>query len=324
MNIIPFDSNKGLPSYLKTVDVAALNADLTSHAGGGFPVLSIKGKQFAVVRDGERELLMNPKDPDSAASSLDVVLVKANKGVSKVFYAKGYDPDASDKQKPTCYSPDGVAPAADSQEPQASKCAGCKHNQWGSRVSDKGATKGKACQDSVRMAVAPAGRVNDPMLLRVPPASIRGLGEYGQLLAKRGVAYNMVVTKIAFDVTAESPKLTFKPVGFLDEGAYAEVCEVADSDIVANILGGLATQAEAPGLSSEEIYEKASGDGVREQAKAQAERVIAKTKAVSAGEVESAVQAAEVAPPPKPKAAAKKVEVKDDFEVDLGGIEFDD
>ena len=98
MNIIPFDGSKNLPAFLKQVDVAALNSDLTSHAGGGFPVISIKGKVFAVVRDGEREVLMNPLDPESAATSLDVVLLKANKGTSKVFYLKGYDKDTSEGQ----------------------------------------------------------------------------------------------------------------------------------------------------------------------------------------------------------------------------------
>ena len=191
MNIIPFDSSSKLPAYLKQVDVASLNSDLTSHAGGGFPSISIKGKVFAVVRDGEREVLRNPKDPESAATSLDVVLLKANKGTSKVFYLKGYDKDSSEGQKPDCYSNDGIEPAADSQNKQAKKCATCPHNQWGSRISEKGATKGKACNDTVRMAVAAAGMLNDPMLLRVPPASIRALGEYGQTLAKRGVAYNM-------------------------------------------------------------------------------------------------------------------------------------
>ncbi len=78
MNIIPFDGSKSLPAYLKSFNVADINSDLTAHAGGGFPVISIKGKVFAVVRDGERVVLPNPKDPDSPATAIDVVLLKAN------------------------------------------------------------------------------------------------------------------------------------------------------------------------------------------------------------------------------------------------------
>lgn len=310
MNIIPFDGSKNLPAFLKQVDISALNSDLTSHAGGGFPVISIKGKVFAVVRDGEREVLMNPLDPESAATSLDVVLLKANKGTSKVFYLKGYDKDTSEGQKPDCYSGDGIEPAADAQNKQAKKCATCPHNQWGSRISEKGATKGKACSDTVRMAVAAAGQLNDPMLLRVPPASIKALGEYGQSLAKRGVGYNMVVTKVSFDIQAESPKLTFKPIGFLDDAGFAEVQEMVGSDLVTNILGANPAPVEAA-APAEEAPAKA----------------VAKPKPAPAAEEE-----AEEAPAPKaeakPKAAAAKPKsapvMEDEVDFDLDGINFDD
>lgn len=306
MNIIPFDQAGKLPAFLKSFDIAALNADLTSHAGGGFPVISIKGKVFAVVRDGERVVLPNPKDPESPATSIDVVLLKANKGTSKVFYLKGYDPKDSEGAKPDCYSADGVAPAADAQNPQAKKCATCAHNQWGSRVTEKGATKGKACSDTVRMAVAAAGQLNDPMLLRVPPASIKALGEYGQMLAKRGVGYSMVVTKVAFDQEAESPKLTFKPVGFLDDVGFAEVQEMVSSDLVQNILGSsaMATEFQAPAVAAE----------APEEAPAQAAKPAAKAKPTPVKED---------APAPVAKAAPAAV-VEDAIDFDLGGISFDD
>lgn len=87
------------------------------------------------------------------------------------------------------------------------------------------------------MAIATPNLINDPYLLRVPPASIRSLGEYGQMLAKRGVAYNMVVTKVGFDMQAPNPKLTFKPVGLLDEESFEKAQEVIQSDTVAQILG---------------------------------------------------------------------------------------
>jgi hypothetical protein len=318
VNLIPFES-ASLPAYLSGTDIAALNADLLSHAGGGFPVISIKGKVFAITRDGERKVLPNPKDPDSPATSIDVVMIKANKGTSKVFYMKGYDPESSAGQKPDCYSADGIAPAGDAQSPQAKTCATCKNNQWGSRITEKGASKGKACNDTVRMAVSPAGQINDPMLLRVPPASIRAIGEYGQMLAKRGVAYNMVVTKISFDQDAESPKLMFKPVGFLDENAHAEVQEMIGSDIVSNILGSSMQSVVGP-VSEDE---------------AALDAMIAKKQAADAA---AAKPEPEVVAKPAVKTAARKpVEkpapvVEDaapaaaggDIEIDLDGISFDD
>lgn len=310
MNIIPFDGGGKLPAYLKKVDVARLNSDLTAHAGGGFPVISIKGKVFAVVRDGERKVLPNPKDPDSPATAIELVILKANPKPSKVFYLKGYDPESSEGQKPDCYSNDGEAPAADAKNKQSNKCATCAHNQWGSRITEKGSSKGKACADAVRVAVAPAGQLNDPMLLRVPPASIRNLGEYGQMLDKRGVAYSMVVTRVGFDMEAESPKLTFKPVGLLDDDAFAQVQETLEGDAVRDILG--------KGIPVAVVNQPVEEPKPEPEAKPE----VSKSKTVTNDEVKAAVDAAE-----KPKAKVEKKEpatVTDDLEIDLDGISFDD
>lgn len=303
MNIIPFDSGKSnLPAFLREAKTAGLNSDLIAHAGTGFPAISIKGKRFTVVRDGEKTVLMNPLDPDSPATSMEVVLLKANKGVSKVFYLKGYDPETSEGQKPDCYSNDGVAPAADAQTPQSKKCVTCPHNQWGSRVTERGASKGKACNDSVRLAVAPGGQINDPMLLRVPPASIRNLGEYGLLLAKRGVDYNMVLTKVSFDLQAESPKLVFKPIGYLDDAGFAEAQEIVNSSIVHSILGA-SQPAVAPDVT------EAEADDAPKSAPPKA-AVAEKT--------------AEPKAAPKPKATPKPAAQEDEPDLDLDGISFDD
>lgn len=340
MNIIPFESKGGLPAYLKAFNVS-LYEDLAAHASQAFPVMSIKGKTFAVVRDGERVVLPNPLDPDSPATSIEVVIIKANKHVSKVFYLKGYDKDTSDKQRPDCYSNDGIRPPDDVPAKQSETCATCPHNQFNTGRNSQGElTKGKACNDTVRLAIAPAGQVNDPMLLRVPPASIRGLGEYGQQLAKRGAQYTAVVTKIAFDKDAESPKLTFKPVGFLDEATFRQVQEMREEDIVQSILG---LKPSAPDATPQVPAATENG-----HAKQQA--VTARDKTVAVDEVLAAVGADEVVvedekeePKSKPVAAkptAKTVakpakqataptpapvaEGGGDDDLDLDGINFDD
>ena len=234
-NIIPFDSGN-LPAYLKAPNRVVANDDLTAHASTGFPVMSIKGKNFTVVRDGERTVLTKEVDGEKiSVPSIDVVLIKANKGTSKVFYAKGYQ-EGSEAAKPDCFSNTGDRPDPSVSAPQAKSCAVCPNNQWGSKIGDNGG-KGKACQDSVRMAIATPDLINDPYLLRVPPASIKSLGEYGKMLAKRGVGYSMVVTKIGFDMESPTPKLTFKPTGLLSDTAYAQVQEVVASETVQAILG---------------------------------------------------------------------------------------
>lgn len=302
MNIIPFDGGN-LPAHFKK-RTGSLNAEaLSGLGGGGYPVISIKGKVFAVVKGGERTVLPNPKDPDSPATSIDAVIVRMNAGTAKVFYLKGYDPESSEKQKPDCYSNDGVSPAADSPAAQSKKCATCAHNQFGSARQGKG----KACADSKRLAIATADQINEPMLVRVPPASLQGLREFLKTLDNRGADYNQVLTKIGFDMDAESPKLTFKPVGILDDKTYAQVTEMMDTDLVRDITGG--------NLSA--VHESLAEADVKETAP----KAEAKPEKVEAEEVEEAPKA-EAKPKAKPKAKPEPEIIDDDIDID--GISFDD
>jgi hypothetical protein len=298
-NIVAFESGK-LPAYLTSINVSELNQDLTSHASSGFPIMSIKGKVFTLSRGDEKTVLPNPKDPDSPATAIDVVIVKVNKGTSKVFYLNGYK--EGEQAKPDCFSNNGDKPDAGSKNPQAKSCQACPHNQWGSKIGENGG-KGKACQDSVRIAIAPPDQVNDPMLLRVPPASIKALGELGTACAKRGVPYNAAVTKISFDLASATPKLLFKPVGLLDDATFAVVQEVANSDIVRNITGN--------GFSAEPAPELASPKAASQEEEAPKPVAKAKPKAEVSDE------------PPKSTVKAKPVDL-DVGDLNLDDLNFDD
>lgn len=249
-DIIPFSSSK-LPAFLKNAAVSSAN-ELTANVGsGGFPVMSIKGKVFTLVKNGERETLMNPNDPDEVATSINVVLLKANPNLSKVWYAKQFV-EGSDA-KPDCFSNDGIAPDPSVEAPQAKKCSVCPKNEWGSKVTEDG-KKGKACADSRRLAVANPDAIDDPILLRAPAATLKPLAEYGAELSKKNVPYSAVITKIGFDREAASPKLTFKPIGFLTEEQYEQVQKVIKEDTVASILG---KPGESPTPDSGEPQDKA-------------------------------------------------------------------
>lgn len=230
-NVIPFEGGK-LPAYLKQAQVA--NELAANVSGGGFPVMSIKGKVFTLVRNGDRETLMNPNDRDEVATSINVVILKANPNLSKVWYAKTFV-EGSDA-KPDCFSNDGIAPDPSVEKPVHKKCSTCPKNEWGSKITDDG-KKAKACQDSRRLAIASPDEIDSPILLRVPPATLKPLAEYGSELAKRNIPYSAVITKVGFDREVASPKLTFKPVGFLSEEQYAQVQAVVSEDVVASILG---------------------------------------------------------------------------------------
>lgn len=298
MQIIPFDSGN-VPAHFKK-RTPGMNADLMT-GGSGFPVVSIKGKVFAVVKSGERKVLPNPKDPDSPATSIDAVIIKGNPGFAKVFYLKGYDPESSEKQKPDCYTNDGIAPASDATNAQSKKCATCAHNQFGSARQGKG----KACADTKRLAIAAVDQLNEPMLLRIPPASLKPLSEYVKFLDNRGADYDQVLTKISFDMEAESPKLSFKPIGLLDDATYQAVKEMAITDTVSDIIGG--------------------NLGVVHESLAEADVKETQAAAVATEEViEKAKPKSDAKPAAKPK-VEKKVEpeiMTDDL--DIADIDFDD
>lgn len=229
-NIIPFESGS-LPAHLRKANAAEVNNALTAGVTGGFPVLSIKGKTFTIVSGDSRNIITKPDDPDEPATNIQVVIIDANPNLSKVYYDSEYEEGSV--AKPTCMSEDGKAPSASAQSPQAKSCATCPHNTWGSGKNGRG----KACSDSRRLAVAAAGQLNEPMLLRVPPASLKPLQEYGTMLAKRGVSFDAVVTKVRFEPGESSPKLVFSPIGFLDEGQYEEVQQIKADEIISEITG---------------------------------------------------------------------------------------
>lgn len=208
--------------------------DLTAGATGGFKVLSIKGKTFSIVSGEDREVIPNPKDPDSPATYLDVVLVRANRNVSKIYYEKDYE--EGDSSSPDCFSLDGVRPDPSAPNPQHEDCATCPHNQWGSRVTDSG-KKAKRCQDHRRVAVASPADLDDVMLLRVPPKSLKALAEYARKLSSRGVEYNYVVTRISFVQEASSPQLAFKALAFLPPELCDKVDELYDNELVRTVIG---------------------------------------------------------------------------------------
>ncbi len=223
-----------VPAFLAKFAAESVN-DLTANVGGGgFPVMSIKGKTFTLVKSGDREILMNPNDPDEIATSINVVVLKANAGLSKIWYAKAFV-EGTDA-KPDCFSNDGIAPDALVEKPVSKKCAVCPKNQWGSKISDDG-KKFKACSDSRRVAIARPDALDEPIMLRVPAGSLKNLADFGSDLGKRGIPYNAVIAKVGFDREVASPKLTFRAIEGLSEDEFGQVQQSVSGDTVRSILG---------------------------------------------------------------------------------------
>jgi hypothetical protein len=237
---------------------------------------------------------------------------------AKNYYKSGYVEGSDDK--PSCFSSDGKRPDSDAQEPQAKSCAVCPHNQWGARINDNG-KKVKDCQDHKRLAIASPSALNDPLLLRCPAGSLKALAQYGSLLAKRGVKYFGVLTRIGFDYTVAHPALTFKPVGLLDAKSYKIVEAARDSEIVADICGSnfvlpTVTVSDEPAQAEAPAQAEVAKPAAKPAAKAKESK--AKAELESMVDTLAAAPKAEIA---KETAAEQEPIVIDEADFDFSALE---
>jgi hypothetical protein len=222
------------------------NDDLAQGVGGGFSVVSFRGSKWRVKHGGEETLITNTETQE-AVPSIQVVLLRANRAVSKNFYEGKYVEGSTDN--PTCWSVDGVKPDAAVPVPVNPVCASCPKNVFGSRMTDDG-RKAKACGDSRRLAVVPANDLANeayggPMLLRVPAASLGDLAQYGKVMKAKGFPYNTVVTRVGFDNDVSYPKLVFKPVRPINEEEENTLIELlSDAEFSSKIESVLAFASE--------------------------------------------------------------------------------
>lgn len=293
-NEIVVQQKQALPAHLAELFKTHenVNDDLNSGLAGGFAVLSINGKEFTVVRGGNKQPVMeaDKNGEEFPARSVEAIIIKANKNVSKVYYGNTAYVAGEDKP-PVCWSSDGHKPDASVEKPQCNSCKICPHNQFGSRITDNGG-KGKACSDSKRVAIALTGDIKMPMLLRLPVTSMKPLEEYGRLLQKRGVPYQSVVTRLSFEQGVTHPQLNYKPARFINEEEADALKEHMDSMVVEDILGSRVI-----------AFEKDTDNG---NAKEDTQKV------APAASAEKKPQTAEAAKKPEPSKPKPKSEPKSD------------
>lgn len=323
MQMIPF-TPKPLAARQK---VSAFNAALAQGVSSGFSVFSIKGKVWHLVRGDDRTLITkkaydadgNLHDTGEPAASIEVVLLNANPNLSRVYYSKGYD-EGSDA-KPDCYSNNGKNPESDAVNPQSTSCGTCPHSQYGSRISDNG-TKGWACANSRRIAVAAVSNLDEPILLRVPGASLKALVTYAKELDTHGYQFNEVVTRIGFDYSVAHPSLTFKAAGLIPPDSMDAVIAQANSDTVAQMIGTQSMPVRETVKPSADTPSAVQPGEPNDKPKA---KVAAKPKPAAAAKLDQIVSEAESAPKSEvhveQPVTSDIVSSLDDM---LGGVSFDD
>ncbi len=214
----------GLPAHLQSLELDDTTKALMGNGGGGSKRISIEG--------GVWRLLVNGKEiAQKEERNLNVVIVAASSKVARTYYAGTYKKGVS--APPDCWSANGDHPDKSVESPQASACANCPQNIKGSGQGD-----GRACRFSQRIAVVLDNDIGgDVFQLVLPSTSIFGEGEagkwplqmYAKMIGAKGVPITAVVTEMRFDTASSTPKITFKPVRFLEANEIEKAIEQGKS-----------------------------------------------------------------------------------------------
>ena len=242
MSNITLFSSSNVPAFARNNELSDTAKALTGGgAGSSVKRISIKGGVFRLVAGGKEIASIDDRH-------LDVIIVKAAPKVSRIFYEGAYDPERI--SGPDCWSNDGEKPDASIKAPQSKTCMGCPQNEAGS-----GNGNSRACRFQQRLAVVLENNPDgDVLQLTLPATSVFGkedgdkrpLQAYARFLAVQTPPVNpeQIVTRMKFDTKAESPKLFFTPVRWLEDGEYATVQRQAESDDAKRAITMTVAQAD--------------------------------------------------------------------------------
>jgi hypothetical protein len=225
--VVQFNPNKAPAFAKKRGELSAVAKALMGGGGGGGggKRISIKGGVFRLLADGKEIASIEDRH-------LDVIIANAAADIGRTFYAGAYDPEKS--AAPDCWSADGNTPSVEAKNPQSKTCATCPQNVKGS-----GSGESRACKFSQRLAVVLESDMGgDVLQLQVPAASLFGQAEsenmplkaYANWLGAQNISPDEVVTRMKFDTKAQSPKLFFRPVRWLDDDEHDIVLEKGSSE----------------------------------------------------------------------------------------------
>lgn len=236
-----------LPEHLRTGPLAEQaakslrDAQSMAQASNSVPRISLKGREFQLMVDGESEAKFR--------DYLDVVVVGVEPDggrMIKAWYEKGYQ--AGSKEPPTCASDDGIAPSGYVQKPQSQTCQGCPKNQFGSATSPSGKPT-KACRDSKRawvkiapgnMMAMPPGQppkaypgAEKPFVdrtlfgLNITVASLKNWSDHGKRLLALGQGPAVCVTRIVMQ-EGDFPWMDFQIAAWLSADDAPQSLKLAE------------------------------------------------------------------------------------------------
>lgn len=211
--------------------------DLSEGVAQTFPLISLRGGKWRYRWHGQENVINDPKS-GFAAPTLEVVIVDASKTLTKMFYVNPYA--EGQRKPPDCWSSDGKIPDAAVPDPVSEICLTCPKNAFGSAITPSG-KKAKACQDRRRIVITPAVDLENeskggPIMLSIPPGSLKNSQAYGDWLDENNLAYYGCVTQLSFDQNVSHPKIEFTYLRPLDDDDVRTVLSLRGSEGVNRIL----------------------------------------------------------------------------------------
>jgi len=225
----------------KSTEVATWDAELAKQAeiAAGLEA-STGGGQFFSTRGGQLSW------QDSPLPNNEMIVIVLDTIFENVFYEGRYDPDTP--QGPTCFAfareEDELAPhiiVKDAGQAQSlDGCKNCEHNEWGS--ADTG--KGKACRNTRRVAMIPAGQISRSGevevfededhyasttvgFMKLPVTSVKGYANYVKQVAgalKRPPFG--IITRVAVVPDAKTQfKVIFEPIEKVSDDLMSAIME---------------------------------------------------------------------------------------------------
>ena len=243
------DSN--LPAHLR--NGAALDETTRALMGS-----SESGKRISIEGSVWRLLVNGKEVAQKEERTLNAVIVAAAPKVARTYYAGAYKKGVA--APPDCWSADGEKPDATATAPQSASCVGCPQNIKGSGQGDS-----RACRFSRRLAVVLDNDLSgDIYQLTLPSTSIFGEGEagkwplemYAKMIGAKGIPITSVVTEMRFDTGSATPKVTFKPLRFLEADEHATAIEQGKTPTAQKAITMTVAQADgatakaAPAISA--------------------------------------------------------------------------
>lgn len=176
-----------------------------------------------------RNKMFTTPDGESSPGPLECIILDWRN--ANLYYPKVYNANAP--ESPDCFAIGKMikemVPSSNCEEPQSSSCENCTLNEFGSGANGRG----KACKNTVRLAVVPANATPDtqPWVLKLSPTSLTEWSNYTlKLQNKYGLLPIQVVTEVSFDPNETFPKLKFgneKPHDVLENVAPLRVIAAA-------------------------------------------------------------------------------------------------